>query len=65
MCYGLTKEHKEYLPVRRIISHIGTYNFNLAKFWKDFNEKFKYTRNDSFVFFNRLSKRQLEENDFK
>ena len=69
MCYGLTKVHKDNLPVRPIISNIGTYNYNLAKYLsevleRNFNEKFKYTLKDSFDFINRLSKRQLEEKDF-
>ena len=32
--YGLPKVHKENLPIRPIISAIGTYNYNLAK-WLD------------------------------
>ena len=69
VCYGLTKVHKDNLPVRPIISNIGTYNYNLAKYLsevleRNFIEKFKYTLKDSFDFINRLSKRQLEEKDF-
>ena len=52
ICYGLTKVHKANLPVRQIISQIGTYNYNLASYLAEvlesnFSKKFNYVLKDS------------------
>jgi hypothetical protein len=56
--YGLPKVHKENLPIRPIISAIGTYNYNLAK-WLDeiikpFVDESKYLLKDTFDFVNKV-----------
>ena len=57
--YGLPKVHKSGTPIRPIISSIGTYNYNLAKFLAKLIEPVisdnSYILKDSFDFVNRVS----------
>ena len=53
MLYGLPKVHKDNCPARPILSAIGTYNYNLAKFFVPLLKPLTinlYTVTDSFSF---------------
>ena len=55
--YGLPKIHKQNVPLRPIVSAIGSYTYNLAKFLIDILKPIasnKYTVKDSFSFTNEL-----------
>ena len=59
---------KPNLPVRPIISNIGTYTYKTADYLNGLlSERIKndkYVLKDSFVFINRLSKIKLKENEY-
>ena len=55
--YGLPKIHKPSVPIRPILSTIGTFNYNLAKYFVKIVEPItynKYTVKNSFDFANEL-----------
>ena len=58
--YGLPKIHKNGVPVRPIISAIGTYNYNLAKYLDEILKPLisdkSFIIKDTFDFVNRISK---------
>ena len=56
--YGLPKVHKDNFPARPILSAIGTYNYNLAKFLVPILQPFavgQYTVKDSFAFVSEIT----------
>ena len=58
MLYGLPKVHKDNCPARPILSAIGTYNYNLAKFFVPLLKPLTtnlYTVTDSFSFVKEIS----------
>ena len=64
MIYGLPKIHKENLPLRPVLSAIGTHNYNLAKYLTDIitpvsNSKNCYSAKDTFDFISRISKAEI------
>ena len=60
--YGLPKTHKKDVPVRPVLSTIGSFNYNLAKFLVPIIEPLttnQYTLKNSFEFVNDIKKKNL------
>ena len=58
LLYGLPKIHKEGVPMRPILSSIGTYGYNIAKFLVPFLQPLtinEYTVKDSFSFVDEIT----------
>ena len=66
--YGLPKIHKDNVPIRPIISAIGTYNYRLAKYLTEILTPLVSTGNrilkDSFDFVNRVSKIEINDTHY-
>ena len=63
--FGLPKVHKEGVPLRPILSSIGTCGYNIAKFFVPYLEKLttnKFTVKDSFTFAQEISSFQSSDN---
>ena len=64
--YGLPKIHKEHIPLRPILSAIGTHNYKLAKYLTSFilpvsGSKGNHSAKDTFDFLSRVSSLDIRD----